>query len=102
MPSRIASPPSPLNVSKKTATLSALSSRPSTRTVKVEGIVTIAPKRPATLSTRAGSLPASLSIIRDTASASVAVPCRMIEGSPAARATDASVCIGLKILAHSV
>src|SRR5208282_394971 len=86
MPSRIARRPSPLSTSKNTTA----PSRVSMRTVSVDGIVTIAPKRPATRSTRAGSLPASLSIIRDTAIASVAVPCRMISGNPAACA-DRSV-----------
>ena len=47
--------------------------------------------------TRVGSSSARYSTAADTAMASVAVPCRMISGSPAARAASGSVWIGFQI-----
>ena len=69
----------------------------SARTVISDGISTIPLKRPAIRVTRDGSPPASEWTMRDTASASVAVPCRISAGRPASRATLMSVWIGFQI-----
>src|SRR5262245_6770987 len=65
------------------------------RTVSRDGTITIPVNRAATPRTRAGSASRSRATTRDTASASVAVPCKMIAGKPAARATAPSVWMGL-------
>ena len=70
---------------------------PLLRTSKRDGISTMPLKRQRMRRTRAGSI-----FSRDTDKASVAVPCRMMSGRPAALACATSVWIGLKMRAHSV
>ena len=62
----------------------------------------MAPKRQPSARTGAAGPRGSCRSAREIASASVAVPCRMMSGSPAARATARSVWIGFQMRAHSV
>src|SRR5262249_19130391 len=73
-----------------------------TRRTTVDGGVTMPVNRTLTPCTPAASPRRSRLTMRVIHSASVAVPCRMIPGSPAARATASSVWMGFQIRAHSV
>ena len=66
------------------------------------GSGTMPVKRQAMRATRSGAPPSARSTTALTANASVAVPCRMMPGSPAPAATAASLWIGFQIRAHSV
>ena len=68
----------------------------------VEGINTMALKWPPMRRTRPGSPSRNSSTSLETASAKVAVPCRMMSGKPASNATRRSVWIGFQMCAHSV
>src|SRR5262249_39436865 len=70
-------------------------------TVMVEGKRTIPENRHVMRLTDRAVAPAAFARTADTASASVAVPWRMMSGSPAACATARSVWIGFQIRAHS-
>src|SRR5262249_40637848 len=76
--------------------------RRATRRTNADGSLTMPVKRALTPCTRAALSRRSRRTMRVMHSASVAVPCRMIPGSPAARATPSSVWMGFQIRAHSV
>src|SRR4029453_6687987 len=72
---------------------------PSTRSR--DGMGTMPVKRPPSRRTGVAAPRGACPSAADTVSASVAVPCRMMAGSPARRATSGSVWIGFQIRAHS-